>query len=120
MTVGRLLAPLSRTDSLVRFCPYPGPPCLDPMDLQTIPVARVLQLDLERGSAMGKGALIGGIIGGALGALGGWFAGSVRDCSRCASTEAVAAEGALVTGAVGAGIGALFGSTSMHWRAGPW
>ena len=119
LTVGRLLAPLSRSDSLVRYCRYPGPPCLDPRDAQSMPVNRVRHLDVQHGSAIGKGALIGGIIGGGLGALGGWFEGNLRECSRC-SVSAAVANGAVITGAIGAGIGALFGATSLHWKVGPW
>jgi hypothetical protein len=120
VTVGRLLAPLSHTDSLVHFCRYPGPPCLDPGDARAIPVAEVLHLDLRQGSAARKGALIGGIIGAVVGALGGVVTAGLTDCTHCGSAETYAVRGALLTGAVGAGIGALFGSTSLHWKVGPW
>src|SRR5437763_237157 len=62
-SVGRLLAPASRADSVIRYCRYPGPPCdtRDSLGVYSVPVADVLQLEVQHGTGAGHHALVGGV-----------------------------------------------------------
>ena len=120
-TVGRLVSPLSRTDALARYCRYPGSPCTDAGDtaaMKSLPVAKVLHVDVQNGTGAAHGAVVGGVIGGVSGLLLGGLAGGMGESGQSPTGPAI--KGALLGGAFGAGIGVLFGSTSIRWNVGPW
>jgi hypothetical protein len=117
---GRLLAPLMASDSVIRFCRYPGPPCdvRDSAAMRSAAVSQVMHLDLQKGNGAARGARTWGIVGGVLGAFMGVAFAEIGDQRRSSETQAV--KGFFLVGGFFALLGAVFGSASIRWGAGPW
>jgi hypothetical protein len=112
---GRLLQRYPAAGSILLMCRYPGPPCTDPADSvasRRIEMSTLLHLDIQRGSHLGTGIVIGGIIGAALFSAGSSIGHSLCETADCGpSTMTVTLRGA-VAGIV---LGALFGGASPRW-----
>ncbi len=117
IVIGRLTARFLNTDAALRYCRYPGPPCLgieDSAAMRTMPAPTVLRLDVSRGSQWPRGALIGGVLGGVGGAL---MTGAA--CSECSFKTGDFILLGIVNGIFWGGVGALVGSAFPRWSHGP-
>jgi|CXWL01.1.fsa_nt_gi hypothetical protein len=119
MIQGRLLAPFGRNDSALRYCRFPGRPCVgieDSAAMRTIPVTALRRLDVSNGSHWRRGALIGGVIGAAMGVVGTAFVVSMCDTSDCAShRNTIVMLGGISSGLTFGALGALWGSAFPRW-----
>ena len=113
--VGRLTAGLAPSDSVVRFCTYPGPPCDRQggvAGMRTLSRDLISHIELSRGTKSKRGAVIGGVIGalagGGLGSFGAAMCG-------CRSQTAGIVSGGFAFGLIFAGIGGLLGSGFPRW-----
>lgn len=113
--VGRLTAGLTATDSVVRFCAYPGPPCDRQGGLEgrrALSRDAISRIELSQGNHGKRGAVIGGVFGALIGGGLGSFAAAM--CS-CRSQAVGVVTGGVATGLVFAGIGATLGSGFPRW-----
>jgi hypothetical protein len=112
---GRLLQRFPAAGATLFTCRYPGPPCSDPADSaasRRVEMSSLIHLDIQRGSHVGTGAVVGGLIGAALFTAGGSIGHSLCETADCGpSTGALTLRGA-VAGIV---LGALFGAASPRW-----
>jgi len=121
MIEGRLLAPFVRNDSSLRYCRFPGRPCLgieDTAAMRTMPVGALRRLDVSTGSHWRRGALIGGVLGAAIGGLGTALLVGLCDTAHCASHgDTMVILGGLSGGLTFGALGALWGSAFPRWES---
>lgn len=121
MIEGRLLARFDRNDPSLRYCRFPGRPCLgieDTAAMRTMPVTELRRLEIATGSHWRRGATIGGVVGGVLGALSTAFAISFCESAHCADNRAsIIVLGGMSGGLTFGALGALWGSAFPRWEA---
>ncbi len=113
--LGRLTAGLTATDTVVRFCAYPGPPCDRQgglAGLRTLSRDAISRIELSRGNQGQRGAVFGGVIGALIGGGLGSFAATMCSC-RSQTTGVIT--GGVAVGLVFAGIGGMLGSGFPRW-----
>jgi hypothetical protein len=112
---GRLVRRFPAVGSTLYACRYPGPPCHDPADstaIRRVQLSSLLRVDVQRGSHLGSGAIIGGIIGAVLFDVYSSFVHAFCDAADCGpSTTTLTIRGALA----GTILGMLFGGASPNW-----
>jgi hypothetical protein len=118
IVIGRLTSRYQRTDAILHYCRYPGPPCLsieDSAAMRTIPAATLLRFEVSQGSQWPRGALIGGVLGAVTGA----YVATEIPCTKCSSkAEGVVLVG-VFNGLLWGGIGAVIGSAFPRWSTRP-
>lgn len=118
VAIGRLTSPYQRTDAILHYCRYPGPPCVgieDSAAVRTMSAATLLRLEVSQGSQWRRGALIGGVLGAVTGA----YVATMIPCTKCSSkSEGVVLLG-VFNGLLWGGIGAVVGSAFPRWSHSP-
>lgn len=122
---GRLTARFHQTDDTLRYCRYPGPPCLgteDSVAMRTIAAATLQRLEVSPGSHWRRGAVIGGVFGAIMGGVSTAFLISFCEGSECGSKRSrdlAVVLGGLSGGLTFGALGALWGSAFPRWHTNP-
>ena len=113
---GRLVQRFTPSDSVLRYCRYPGSRCTDAEsvgNIRVVPTRTLRGLDVSEGTHRTKGLVIGGLIGSVL--FGGIAAAAH---GLCETTDCPAPFDVGVLGGLsGMLLGALFGDASPRWRS---
>ncbi len=115
--VGKLETALQPSSTVIRYCPYPAPPCSDDGPPVTERASGdVVSIDAQRGTEAARGALLGAGAGMGLLALGSivWQGGASDGGSQMSAGVRLFAVATVI--AVPAVIGMLAGSKRSKWE----
>ena len=113
--LGRLVQKFGPASSELRFCRYSGRPCTEAADsgaIRTMPAASLFRLEVQRGTHLQRGALIGGMAGAAL-TLIAWA--EREPCDQGFDCGPSLGRVLVIFTSGGAALGALLGAVTPAW-----